>query len=97
MLSAALIGVIAVALSAVIGGPMTVLVERQQARASSIDASGLAVLWWGVTVADDVAQRNGAVVVDLREQYVDGGRRSTVTVQVGSARAQAAASDVLDG
>ena len=34
MLSAALIGVIAVALSAVIGGPMTVLVERQQARAA---------------------------------------------------------------
>ena len=96
MLSAALIGVIAVALSAVIGGPMTVLVERQQARVAA-DASALAVLWWGATVADDVAQRNGAVVVDLREQFVDRGRRSTVTVQVGSTRAQAAASDVLDG
>ena len=82
MLSAALIGVIAVALSVVIGGPMTVLVERQQARAAA--------------VADDVAQRNGAVVVDLSEQFVDGGRRSTVTVEVGSARAQAAASDALD-
>ena len=49
------------------------------------------------SIADDVARRNGAVVVDLREQFVDGGRRSTVTVQVGSARAQAAASDALDG
>ena len=77
---------IAVALSAVIGGPMTVLVERQQARAAA-DASALAVLWWSSAVADDVAQRNGAVVVDLREQFVDGGRRSMVTVQVGSARA----------
>ena len=96
MLSAALIGVIAVALSVVVGGPMTVLVERQQARAAA-DASALAVLWWGAAVADDVARRNGAVVVDLREQFVDGGRRSMVTVQVGSARAQAAASDVLDG
>ena len=96
MLGAALIGVIAVALSVVIGGPMTVLVERQQARAAA-DASALAVLWWGATVADDVARRNGAVVVDLREHFVDGGRRSTVTVQVGSARAQAAASDALDG
>ena len=83
MLGAALIGVIAVALSVVIGGPMTVLVERQQARAAA--------------VADDVAQRIGAVVVDLSEQFVDGGRRSTVTVEVGSARAQAAASDALDG
>ena len=96
MLGAALIGVIAVALSVVIGGPMTVLVERQQARAAA-DASALAVLWWGAAVADDVARRNGAVVVDLREQFVDGGRRSTVTVQVGSASAQAAASDALDG
>ena len=96
MLGAALIGVIAVALRVVIGGPMTVLVERQQARAAA-DASALAVLWWGAAVTDDVTRRNGAVVVDLREQFVDGGRRSTVTVQVGSARAQAAASDALDG
>ncbi|MGB1385641.1 MAG: hypothetical protein ACPG7C_02180 [Ilumatobacteraceae bacterium] len=42
------------ALSVVIGGPMTVLVERQQARAAA-DASALAVLWWGAAVADDVA------------------------------------------
>ena len=96
MLGAALIGVIAVALRVVIGGPMTVLVERQQARAAA-DASGLAVLWWGAAVADDVTRRSGSVVVDPREQFVDGGRRSTVTVQVGSARAQAAASDALDG
>ena len=96
MLGAALIGVIAVALRVVIGGPMTVLVERQQARAAA-DVSALAVLWWGATVADDSAQRNGAVVVNLRKQFVDEGRRSTVTVQVGSARAQAAASDALDG
>lgn len=75
-MTAALIGVIAVALSVVIGGPMAMLVERQQARAAT-DASALAILWWGAAVAEE--------------------RGSMVTVQVGNARAQAAASDPLDG
>lgn len=96
MLSAAFIGVTVVVMSVIIGGPMAMLVERQEEKAAA-DASALAVLWWGTAVAEDVAERHGAVVVDLREQFVDGGRRSMVTVQVGTARAQAAASDALDG
>ena len=59
------------------------------------DASALAVLKWGASVADAVARCNG-LVVDLREQFVDRGCRSMVTVQVGGARSQAATSDALD-
>ncbi len=43
MLRVALIGVMALVLSVVIGEPMTVLVERQQAKAAAV-ASALAVL-----------------------------------------------------
>ncbi|MGC6476787.1 MAG: hypothetical protein ACON36_00690 [Ilumatobacteraceae bacterium] len=38
-----------------------------------------------------------ALAVESREQFVDGGCRLTVTVQVGSAGSQAAVSDALDG
>lgn len=92
MLSVALMGVVAVVLSVVISGPMTVLVQRQQAIAAA-DASALAVLWWGDETARQIAQDNGAEILALEESQVEGGRRSTVLVQVGSAQARASASD----
>ncbi len=92
VLSVALVGVLAVVLSVVIGGPMTTLVQRQQAIAAA-DASALAVLWWGKTTAEQIALDNGAVMSELDETRVDGGRRSTVVVQVGRAQARASATD----
>ncbi len=92
MLSVALMGVVAVVLSVVISGPMTVLVQRQQAIAAA-DASALAVLWWGDETARQIAQDNGAEILALEESQVEGGRLSTVLVQVGKAQARASASD----
>jgi len=92
VLSVALIGVLAVVLSVVISGPMTVLVQRQQAIAAA-DASALAVLWWGDETARQIAQDNGAEILSLDESRGEGGRRSSVLVQVGKAQARASASD----
>ena len=92
VLSAALGGVIAAVLAVVISGPMTMLVQRQQANAAA-DATALAVLWWGDSIAHQISQSNGAEIVQLDVTNVQGGRRSTVVVQVGQVRARAAASD----
>lgn len=92
VLSVALIGVLAVVMSVVISGPMTLLVQRQRAIAAA-DASALAMLWWGERSAREIARDNGAEILELEEIRVSGGRRSTVRVQVGQAQARASASD----
>ena len=92
VLSAALGGVIAAVLAVVISGPMTMLVQRQQANAAA-DATALAVLWWGDSIDHQISQSNGAEIVQLNVTNVQGGRRSTVVVQVGQVRVRAAASD----
>jgi len=51
------------------------------------------VLWWGDSIAHQISQSNGAEIVQLDVTEVEGGRRSTVVVQVGQVRARAAASD----
>ena len=94
VLSVARVGVIAAVLSVVISGPMTMLVQRQQAIAAA-DASALAVLWWGEQTAQEIAQENGAQIVELAETRESGGRRSTVAVRVGQVRARSSASDAL--
>lgn len=92
MLSVALSGVIAAVIAVVISGPMTMLVQRQQAIAAA-DATALAVLWWGDSIARQISEINGAEIVQLDVSEVRGGRRSTVVVQVGQVRVRAAASD----
>jgi hypothetical protein len=92
VLGVALIGVLAVVMSVVISGPMTLLVQRQRAN-SAADASALALLWWGERSAHEIAQDNGAMILELDETQIWGGRRSTVLVQVGQVQARASASD----
>lgn len=92
VLSVALCGVIAAVVGVVISGPMTLLVQRQQAVAAA-DASALAVLWWGESTAHRISQSNGADIIELDVTEVEGARRSIVVVQVGQVRVRAAASD----
>lgn len=82
--------VLFVALSAASATVGRRIIDRSRAQAAA-DAAALASLEGGRSAATALAQRNGAVLVSFESE--PGDRRVRVVVRVGSASAEAAATD----